>query len=71
VIPHPVAGNLADLVRRKAVAVVDEVLQVLTESEEVLVSRYHGRFTRPAGRRLSAESVCSEAVCAVDPTLPR
>lgn len=71
VIPHPIAGNFADLVRRKAEAVVDEVLQVLTESRETLVERYLGRFTRPAERRLSAEAVCTDAVCAVDLSRPR
>jgi hypothetical protein len=70
VIPHPIAGNFADLVRRKAEAVVDEVLQVLTDSEQALVERYQGRFTKPAERRLSPESVCTDAVCAVDLTRP-
>ena len=70
-IPHPIAGNPADLVHRKAEGVVDEVFRVLTESAEELTSRYEGRFAKPAERRISTESVCSDAVCAVDLALPR
>lgn len=71
VIPHPIAGNFADLVRRKAEGVADEVFRILTEFREELASRYEGRFTKPAERRLSTESVCSDALCAVDLALPR
>lgn len=70
-IPHPIAGNLAGLVRRKAEGVADEVLDVLSDSEGELTLRYEGRFTKPAERRLSTESVCSDEVCAVDLALAR
>lgn len=71
VIPHPIAGNPAALVRRKAEGIVDEVLQVLTQAEAELAARYEGRFTKPTERRLSTDAVCTDALCAVDLTRPR
>ena len=70
-IPHPIAGNPADLVRGKAEAVADEILAVLTEPAGSLADRYEGRFTKPAQVRLSTASVCTDAVCAVDLSGPR
>jgi|SRR5262249_6127600 len=71
VIPHPIAGNGADLVRRKAEGIADEVVRVLTESAAELASRYEGSFAKLAERRLSTASVCTDAVCVVDLARPR
>ncbi len=70
-IPHPLAGNLADLVQRKADGVADEVFRVLHHSPDELEAEYEGRFLRPAERRLTVEGVCNDAVCAVDVSRPR
>ena len=71
VVPHPLAGNLADLVNRKAEGVVEEIFRVLQHSTEELEAEYEGRFLRPAERRLSVEGVCNDAVCAVEVGRPR
>ncbi len=70
-LPHPLAGNLAELVRAKALGCADEIVQVLTEDAEQLAARYEHRFQRVAERRLSQDAVCTDAVCAVDPGLDR
>jgi hypothetical protein len=54
VIPHPVAGNKPDEVKRKATAIADEVISILTQPAEKLVQEYRGRFLRPANKRLAA-----------------
>ncbi|HXG19993.1 MAG TPA: hypothetical protein VNN62_13090 [Methylomirabilota bacterium] len=51
VIPHPLAGNKPDEVQRKAEAIVEEVLAILTQPAEKLAQDYSGRFLRPAGKR--------------------
>jgi hypothetical protein len=58
VIPHPLAGNKPDEVKKKAAAIADEVIAILTQPAEKLAQEYHGRFSKPAqkqiGRRASA-----------------
>ena len=71
VVPHPLAGNLADLVDRKVEGVVDEIFDVLTRAAEELEPRYAGRFLKPTERRLSVEAVCNDAVCANEFSPPR
>ena len=70
-IPHPLAGNRADLVEGKARAVVDEVIDALTADPAVLAERHRNRFTRLTQRRLAGGAVCVDEVCAVDLALDR
>ena len=46
VIPHPLAGNKPDAVQEKAVAIVDEILAILTQPAEKLAEEYRGRMDR-------------------------
>ena len=70
-IPHPLAGNERALVRAKALAIVDEVLEALTASAETLHARHAGRFLALTEKRLAGGAVCVDEVCAYDPTLAR
>jgi hypothetical protein len=70
-LPHPLAGNRADLVAAKAVGIVDEVLSALTDDASVVADRHRGRFTRLTQRRLDRGAVCVDDVCAVDLALER
>jgi len=58
VIPHPLAGNKPDEVKKKATAIADEVIAILTQPAEKLSQEYRGRFVKPAqkqiGRRATA-----------------
>ncbi len=58
VIPHPLAGNKPDEVGRKAAAIADEVIAILTRPAEKLAQEYRGRFLKTVakqiGRRVSA-----------------
>jgi hypothetical protein len=58
VIPPPLAGNKPDEVKKKATAIADEVIAILTQSAEKLSQEYRGRFVKPAqkqiGRRATA-----------------
>ena len=57
VIPHPLAGNKPDEVQRKAEAVAEEVIAILTQPAEKLAREYRERFLKPVGkqrRRLQA-----------------
>lgn len=56
VIPHPLAGNRPDEVERKAAAIADEVVAILTRPAEKLVEEYRGRFRKPAGKRINQSS---------------
>ncbi len=56
VIPHPLAGNKPDVVQEKAVAVVDEILAILTQPAEKLAEEYRGRFLKPADKRIKRAS---------------
>jgi hypothetical protein len=56
VIPHPLAGNKPDEVKKKAEAIADEVIAILTQPVEKLVQEYRRRFLRPkavSGQRLA------------------
>ena len=52
VIPHPLAGNKPDEVQRKAEAVAEEVIAILTQPAEKLAQDYRGRFLKPVGKQL-------------------
>jgi hypothetical protein len=70
-VPHPLAGNRADLVAAKARGIADEVLDALTADAAVLADRHGARFTRLTQRRLEHGAVCLDEVCAVDLALNR
>jgi hypothetical protein len=53
VIPHPLAGNKPDEVQRKAEAVAEEVIAILTQPAEKLAQEYRGRFLKPVGKQIS------------------
>lgn len=56
VISHPLAGNRPEEVRRKAAAVADEVMAILTKPAEQLVREYRERFVRPGEKCLGREA---------------
>ena len=66
VIAHPLADNRPDEVARKAAAIVDEIVSVLTEPASTLAERYRGRFLKLAERRLDRSTVCTDEVCVAD-----
>jgi hypothetical protein len=66
VISHPLADNRPDEVARKAAAIVDEIVSVLTEPAATLASRYRSRFLKLAERRLERAEVCTDEACIVD-----
>jgi hypothetical protein len=66
VLPHPLADNRPHEVARKAAAIFDEVVAVLTEPAERLVERYRDRFLKPADRRADGAAVCTDQICVVD-----
>lgn len=66
VITHPLADNRPDEVARKAAAIVDELVSVLTEPAEMLAERYRNRFLKLAERRLEGAAVCTDEVCIVE-----
>jgi demethoxyubiquinone hydroxylase (CLK1/Coq7/Cat5 family) len=68
-IPHPLAGNNAELVGAKAHAIADEIAFALTADIDVLTTHYASRFRSLTERRLAHGAVCVDAVCAVDPAL--
>ena len=47
VIPHPLAGNKPDEVKKKATAIADEVIAILTRPAEKLSQEYRERFLTP------------------------
>jgi len=56
VIPHPLAGNKTDEVKKKATAIADEVIAILTQPAEKLAQEYRGRFLKTktiSGQRLA------------------
>jgi hypothetical protein len=63
VIAHPLADNRPDEVARKAGAIVDEVVSVLTEPADTLARRYRDRFSKVAERRLVGAAACTDEVC--------
>jgi hypothetical protein len=54
VLPHPLAGNKPDEVQRKAEALADEVIAILTQPAEKLAQEYRGRFLKPVGKQTRA-----------------
>jgi hypothetical protein len=66
VVAHPLADNRPDEVARKAAAIVDEIVSVLTEPAETLAERYRGRFLKLAERRLERAAVCADETCIAD-----
>ncbi|MEX2482258.1 MAG: hypothetical protein WD928_15480 [Gammaproteobacteria bacterium] len=70
-IPHPLAGNEAELVRAKAAAIAMEIAAALTDSPDVLAERHASRFLALTERRLSGGAVCVDEVCAFDPAIVR
>ena len=56
VIPHPLAGNKPDEVERKAAAIVDEVVAILTQPAEQLAEEYRERFLKPMGKQIGRRS---------------
>lgn len=63
VVRHPLADNPPDEVARKAAAIVDEVVSVLTEPAEGLAERHRRRFTKLAERRFAGGAVCGDEAC--------
>jgi len=56
VIPHPLAGNKSDEVKKKAAAIADEVSAILTQPAEKLAQEYQGRFLKPARKQLGRQA---------------
>jgi hypothetical protein len=56
VIPHPLAGNKPDEVKKKAAAIADEVSAILTQPAEKLAQEYRGRFLKPAQKQLGRQA---------------
>ena len=52
VIPHPLAGNKPDEVQRKAEAIAEEVIAILTQPAEKLVQDYRERFLKPVEKQM-------------------
>jgi len=65
-IPHPLAGNLDDLVTAKARGIVDDIVHVLTSDATLLAARQRTLFTRLTQRRMEGGVVCTDDVCAID-----
>jgi len=56
VIPHPLAGNKPDEVKKKAAAIADEVIAILTQPAEKLAQEYRERFLKPAEKQISKQA---------------
>lgn len=61
-IPHPLAGNLDDLVTAKARGIVDDIVHVLTSDATLLAARQRTLFTRLTQRRMEGGAVCTDDV---------
>ncbi len=57
VIPHPLAGNKPDEVKKKAAAIAEEVIAILTQSAEKLAQEYRGRFLKPAEKQIGRRAL--------------
>lgn len=55
VIPHPLAGNKPDEVKRKAEAIAEEVVAILTHPADKLMREYRERFLKPANMRVAVK----------------
>ena len=53
VIPHPLAGNKPEEVKKKAEAIAGEVIAILTQPADKLAQEYRERFLKPANKRLA------------------
>ena len=53
VIPHPLAGNKPEEVKKKAEAIAGEVIAILTQRADTLAQEYRERFLKPANKRLA------------------
>jgi len=71
VVAHPLADNSPPDVQRKAEAVVDEIVSILTGAPQVLAALYRTRYVRLAERRLTPPATCTDEVCIDDPTSKR
>ena len=71
VIPHPLADNRPAEVKRKAEAIVDEVVEILTGSATALADRYRPLYHRLAETRLRSSAPCLDEVCVADPVESR
>jgi hypothetical protein len=67
VIPHPLADNRANEVKRKAEAVVAEIITILTGTASALADRYRPLYHRLAETRLGRPAACVDDVCVTDP----
>jgi hypothetical protein len=56
VIPHPLAGNKPDEVEKKAAAIAEEVLAILTLPSDKLTQEYRGKFLKPVGKQMSRKA---------------
>jgi hypothetical protein len=65
-VPHPLAGNKAELVAAKARGIVDDIVELLTGDADVVAERQRTTFTRLTQRRLERGAVCIDDVCAID-----
>lgn len=52
VIPHPLAGNKPDEVQKKAEAIAEEVIAILTQPADKLAQEYRERFLKPVEKRV-------------------
>lgn len=68
VIPHPLADNRPNEVKRKAEAIVAEVVAILTQPAAVLEAQYRPLYHRLAETRLGRSAACVDDTCVVDPT---
>ena len=53
VIPHPLAGNKPEEVKKKAEAIAREVIAILTQPADTLAQAYRERFLQPAKKRFA------------------
>ena len=51
-VPHPIADNDPDTVRKKAAVVATEIVKILTTPAEPLGDAYRERFTQPPTSQL-------------------
>ena len=57
VIPHPLAGNRPDEVKKKAAAVAEEVINILTQPAEKLAQEYRSRFLKPKEKQIGGRAL--------------
>ena len=69
VIPHPLAGNNAQLVAAKASEIANEVAFALRATPNQLADRYREKFLQPTERRLAGGEYCIDTSCRIDPAI--